>query len=50
MHMSTDAPHLLKLYSDLIECLSDDCNKDVFDEPGQKEYHGAEVEHGPPAW
>lgn len=47
--LHSGAPHLLELHSDLVESLGDDSNENVLDEPGEKEDHGAEVEHRPPA-
>jgi len=47
--LHSGAPHLLELHSDLVECLGDDSYENILDKPGEKEDHGAEVEHRPPA-
>lgn len=47
-HVPSDAPHLLELNSDFIECFGYHSYENVLDEPGKEEYHGAEVKDGSP--
>lgn len=49
-NLTSDAPHLLKLHSDFVESFCNDGDENVFHQPGQKEYHGAEVENRTPRW